>query len=527
MSDAPLMVGVSGLRGITGRSLTPEVAARFAGAFGGWVKAAKRPAAAGELRSKAADTAGSGTAVVVIGTDGRAGFEPIHAAAIAGLSAAGCEVVDLGVAMTPTIGVMVDHLDAAGGMVVTASHNPQEWNGLKCLVRAASDPGRAAACAPDASSADAIVARFRAAAAPPTRSPAPVDQRGDGARAHVQSVLAAIGPDAARAVRGRRIRVLLDSVNGAGRFGGRDMLLLLGCELIHHGAEDGGVFPHKPEPTKENLVTLGAGVMKFNAQVGFAQDPDADRLAIVDEEGNYIGEEYTLALAAEAVLGAGRDGETERRRDEEKTRRVLVANLSTSRMIDDVAARHSARVIRTPVGEANVVAAMKRERDAGHDVVLGGEGNGGVIWPRVTYVRDSLSAMALVLALMARTGKSIRELVAAIPAYAIEKRKVDLARKEDAQPTIRKIAAAYAPPSSSPPHLLTSSPAQGSSPRIDLQDGVRVDWDGPLPGGGSGKAWLHVRASNTEPIMRLIAEAPTPQAAAAILDDAARVIGHT
>jgi phosphomannomutase len=174
-------------------------------------------------------------------------------------------------------------------------------------------------------------------------------------------------------------------------------------------------------------------------------------------------------------------------------------------MIDDVAAKYGARVVRTPVGEANVVEAMKREKAAGRDVVLGGEGNGGVIWPRVTYVRDSLSAMALVLSLMARTGKTVSQLVADLPRYAIEKRKVDLARKEDAAPAVAKIAAAY------------------KTQKIDLQDGVRVDW---VNGPRGGRAWLHVRASNTEPIMRLIAEAPSEAEARAILDEAASVIAR-
>jgi len=277
----------------------------------------------------------------------------------------------------------------------------------------------------------------------------------------------------------------------------------LGCEVEVSGEYEDGVFTHTPEPTRENLTGLCALVKKHRAAIGFAQDPDADRLAIVDERGEYIGEEYTLVLAAEALLS-----ETAKHRDSEtgkkKRERVLVTNLSTSRMIDDVAARHGARVIRTAVGEANVVEAMKREAAAGRDVVVGGEGNGGVIWPRVTYVRDSLSAMGLVLGLMARRGQKLSEIVASMPSYAIEKRKVELARKEDARPAVEKISKAYA--------------GHG----IDLQDGVRVDFaHGPL----AGKAWLHVRASNTEPIMRLIAEAPTAGEARGILEEAERVIG--
>jgi len=485
MSDAPLMVGVSGLRGIVGKSLTPEVAARFAGVFGAWLLE--------HSKARHGQTARAGRPVVVLGADGRAGFEAIRDAAAQGLRDAGCSVIDVGVTMTPTVAVLADHDDADAGMVITASHNPQEWNGIKCLIRDRVGKEVISACAPGAALADQIVSRFRESK-PVNRpaDPGAISRFSASTGTHLGPVLDGIGD--LGPILTRRFRVVLDSVNGAGRFAGRDLLAgALGCELIHQGADDSGLFPHKPEPLRENLTGLAAAVKNLGASVGFAQDPDADRLAIVDERGEYIGEEYTLALAAEALLSGHPVGKD----------RVLVTNLSTSRMLDDIATRHSARVIRTPVGEANVVEAMKREAAAGRDVVLGGEGNGGVIWPRVTYVRDSLSAMALVLALMARTGKKLSELVAAIPAYAIEKRKVDLARKEDAAPAVAAIAAAY------------------KAHSVDLQDGVRIDFSrGPL----AGKAWLHVRASNTEPIMRLIAEAPTPAQAKAVLDEAAAII---
>ncbi len=293
-----------------------------------------------------------------------------------------------------------------------------------------------------------------------------------------------------------RLRVALDCVGGAGAIAAPDFLReICNCNVRVSGPYSDGVFTHAPEPTAENLKGFCRFSRRVKAAVGFAQDPDADRLAIIDERGVYIGEEYTLALAAESLLFGMRPSSSKGREP------TIVTNLSTSRMLDDIAAAHGARVVRTPVGEANVVEAMKREKAAGHEVVLGGEGNGGVIWPRVTYVRDSLSAMALVLALMARTGKKVSELVASIPAYAIEKRKVDLARKEDARPAIEKLAAAY----------------RGGDRTIDLQDGIRIDWP-------ARRAWLHVRASNTEPIMRLIAEAPTATESRAILDEAARVI---
>jgi len=483
------MLGVSGLRGIVGASLTPTVAARFAGAFGSWLRA----------RSDEPPR-------VVIGADGRAGYEPIHRAAVNALAAAGCRVHDLGVAMTPTVAVVADRLAADGGMVVTASHNPQDWNGLKCLVRSGVPANTPDACAPPAPDAGSIVTAFRDAPDPAPLPDAPAARDPDGARTHARLAAGCLAAHDAHAVRAARPRVLLDSVNASGRDGGRILLAeLLGCELVHHGSEPTGVFPHPPEPTKDNLASLCAGVRRFNAAVGFAQDPDGDRLAIVDETGRYVGEEYTLALAAESLLSAASPpGGPSGARPAPASPPILVANLSTSRMIDDIAARHGARVLRTPVGEANVVEAMKRERAAGRDVILGGEGNGGVIWPDVTYVRDSLSAMALVLALMARTGKSVSRLVAEIPSYAIRKDKLDLARKEDAAPACEALFAAYA---------RRASDAPGERIRIDRQDGVRVDF-------GATRAWLHVRASNTEPIMRLIAEAPDDALAGRVLAEA-------
>jgi phosphomannomutase len=488
MSDAPLMLGVSGLRGIVGQSLTPEVAARFAGAFGGWLR-------------------GRGPApTVVVGRDGRAGAQEIYGAALDGLLKSGCDVVDLGVAMTPTVGVMVDEQGAAGGMVVTASHNPQEWNGLKCLIRS-HDGDKVDASAPPLQVANEIINEFRLRRAPSglIGTSAWVD---DVVHKHVFRVLMnvemALGSRESLGFFKRSLPVTVDSVNASGVGFAASLLRMLRCRVTHLGSARTGLFAHPPEPLRENLGELCESVRQSRSEIGFAQDPDADRLAIVDERGEYIGEEYTLALAAQALLGAPPAAGTEKpsAAPSSASGSILVTNLSTSRMIDDLAARYGARVVRTAVGEANVVEAMKREKAAGRRVILGGEGNGGVIWPEVTYVRDSLSAMALVLALMARTGKKVSELVAGIPAYAIEKRKVDLARKEDAAPAVEKIAAAY------------------RAQTIDRQDGVRVDWP-------ARRAWLHVRASNTEPIMRLIAEAPTAAESRTILDEAAAVIGKS
>lgn len=490
-SLAPLMLSVSGCRGIFGQTMTPEIAARFAMVAGTYFR---------ERAASAQGTHPNRRPLVVLARDGRAAGELLASAAAAGLCAAGCDVLDLGVAMTPTVGVMVDARAAAGGLVLTASHNPQHWNGLKPMIRDAAPLGVAAASAPAKSFADELIARYRAAekngahgvnvgdvgaiTRAATGGGAEIGLPTEGSFAHLQRVreaLQSIGSTEDR--RWQSIKAVVDSVNSSGRECARHFL---GRQLVHHlGDSDSGIFPHTPEPTRENLGTLARFVAEKRADVGFAQDPDADRLALIDEKGSYIGEEYTLVLAAEAVLGSGKV---------EAKGAAICVNLSTSRMIEDVAAKYGARVIRTAVGEANVVEAMKHENSP-----IGGEGNGGVIWPKVTYIRDSLGAMGLVMALLARTGKTLSQLVADVPAYAIVKRKVDLTDMSQAARAVEAVAKANA------------------KEKLDRQDGVRVDYT-------SERAWLHVRGSNTEPIMRLIAEAPTEQVANQILDRAAETI---
>jgi phosphomannomutase len=486
MSDAPLMLGVSGCRGIVGESLTPEVAARFAGAFGSWL----------------CERAG-GRARVVLGRDGRAGGHVVQHAAIAGLCGAGCDVVDLGVEMTPTVGVMVDALEADGGVVLTASHNPQEWNGLKCLVREGGE--RVSACAPDARTAAEIVARFHAMAGGGEAwrrwdRVGSVTRQRDGGAIHVSRVVERFGAGVLGAIAAMKPTVVLDSVNGAGAPAGRRLLERMGCRVVPLGDQEGGIFSHTPEPTRENLSGAGGlrdAVRQHGAIVGFAQDPDADRLAVIDERGEYIGEEHTLVLAAREVLEMGMRGN-------ERRSRAVAVNLSTSRMIEDVAGEYGVAVVRTPVGEANVVEAMKNG-----DMIVGGEGNGGLIWSSVTYVRDSLSAMALVLASVVRHNRQVSELVGRVPRYAIEKRKVGIASRAEAGPAGEKVA---------------DWAAGAGEARIDRQDGVRVDW-ADCGAAGGGPAWVHVRASNTEPIMRLIGEARTGEGVSSLLDAVAGAIG--
>lgn len=434
-----LMVGVSGIRGLIGRTLTAELVTEFCRAYGTLL----------------------GGGRVLLGRDTRPSGEMFAAAAANGLLSSGCEVTQLGVVMTPTIGRSIVEGGCAGGVMITASHNPAEWNGIKFLDERglAPDPLRAAEIA-------RIRDERRFAKDSEGLSPQRTDT--DAVRRHVQAVLDAVEVDRAPL---SGMRVVLDSVNGAGCLGTPDLLRAFGCDMIHLNGEPTGAFAHTPEPIEENLGDLCAAVREHGAAVGFAQDPDADRLAIVDESGRYIGEEYTLALAAQSVLSR-RPG-------------PVAANLSTSRMIDAVAQRCGARVIRTPVGEANVAGAM-----LSHGCVIGGEGNGGVIDPRITWVRDSLSAISLVLQLVAATGRTVAQLVADLPRYAMIKRKFECPR-ERIQDAAQAVAAAFA------------------GERVDQADGTRVDFK---------QGWVHVRASNTEPIVRLIAEADDERTAQELIE---------
>lgn len=463
------MLTVSGCRGIVGRSLTPQVVTRYCGAFAAYLR----------------ERTGLDSPTLILARDGRAGGEHIASLVASSLALLGVRVIDLGVATTPTAGLMVVHHGAHAGLVVTASHNPSEWNGLKAI------DATGAALHPD--EAKRFVELYHDGATVESGFDSIGERSHDmtAAHVHVSTVLEAVG--ALRpidAIKDAGFTIVVDSLNASGACAVKLLADALGCTLVHEGGSDSGVFQHTPEPIAENLVSLCDAVRRGSARVGFAQDPDADRLAIVDENGTYIGEEYTLALCVMSVLSA--------MKPEDAEGRVLVANLSTSRMLEDVAAKFGARVLRAPVGEANVVRVM-RERGA----LIGGEGNGGVVWPRVVSIRDSVASIALVLSLMAATGKAVSELVATIPNYAIVKRKTPI-REGLAERALG----------------VTRSLIEGAS--VDTQDGVRLDFD--VEGGG---AWLHVRASNTEPILRLIAEAPTRAQADAILDQAEAAISSS
>jgi phosphomannomutase len=438
----PLIVSVSGLRGVVGESLTPDVAVRYAAAF----------------------AAGLPAGPVVIGRDGRANGPPLAAAVTASLLAAGRDVIDCGVAATPTVGVVVRDRAAAGGIQLSASHNPARYNGMKLFSAA----GRVL----PAAAGREVLARYEAGLPVAAAAARGRLDAADGIDTHVRLVAATVDVDT---IRRHRPRVWLDACHGAGSRVARPLLEHLGCEVVIEGGTPDGLFAHEPEPTAANLAGMLPRIAAAGAAVGFFQDPDADRLAIATAAGDYIGEEATLALAADAVL-AKRPG-------------PVVVNCSTSGMTALIAARHGVPCHVSAVGEANVV-----DRMLAVNAVLGGEGNGGVIDPRVVLVRDSFVAMALVLERMCVGPRlaSVADLAAALPRLVMKKTKVDLApaiRGPGLAAALERIAAAF------------------PEARPDRLDGLRLDW----PGG-----WLLVRASNTEPIVRLVAEA----AAEATVDEA-------
>ena len=459
------MLSVSGARGIVGRTMTPEIAAAYGAAFGSFLKV----------------TTGKDRPLVVVGLDGRISGPPLAAAAIGGLMATGCDVIDIGVAMTPTVGVMISERKADGGLAITASHNPIAWNGIKCL------DGNG--LAPPPAIAKEIVDRFKERRIDwcGPLATGKLTHDGSAARVHIDRVLRNV--DVA-AIRAKNFTVVLDSVNGSGCVPGRMMLEELGCTVVHIYGEQTGIFGHVPEPLAENLLDLAAAVRDSkghhhaSAACGFAQDPDADRLAIVDERGSFIGEEYTLVLAALRMLQRHGSG-------------ALATNLSTSRMIDDVAALFpGSHVVRTAVGEANVVAGLRPVNG-----ILGGEGNGGVILPTVCWVRDSLSAMALVLELLAHQGKPLSAVVTDLPRWSMVKKKFELS-------AIGGMAAVA-------PALAKARTALPGA-RVSDTDGIRLDVD---------TGWVHLRASNTEPIIRLIAEGRTAAEAEALIATCAAAVG--
>ena len=443
------MISVSGMRGIVGTDLTPELVVRHAAALGAWAAAAGAP-------------------TVVLGRDSRTSGAMLSAAATAGLLSVGCTVIDLGIVPTPTVQLAVTHHKAGAGLILTASHNPVEWNALKLV-------------GPDGIFLDATAGAAVRALAEQGPPRAAWDRIGtvredrNAINRHIEAVLALPDIDV-RAIRKRQFKVAIDCVRGAGGLIIPQLLERLHCVVSAINLEADGRFPREPEPLPEHLGALGNLVRGNGSDVGMAVDPDVDRLALVDERGQPIGEDYTLAFAVRAMLrGAGSALEPP----------LVVANLSTSLVVEDAAYAGNARFMRAPVGEANVARVMAQE-----DALIGGEGNGGVMLPAFHIGRDAPLGVALILHYLAAENRSVSALVDAAPKYRIVKAK--LQRGKD-------LAGAY--------DLLKKRFPDAA---VDERDGLRLSWR---------NRWVHLRPSGTEPVVRLIAEAPTEAEAESLMDN--------
>ena len=440
MSNDGLMIGVSGIRGRVGEALTPEVVARYAAGFGAW--ASRR----------------DGSRRIVVGRDSRVSGPMFHRVVLSALQSVGCDVIDIGLTTTPTCQLAVEHHHAGGGLMISASHNPIEWNALKCI-------GPTGLFLENSEGVE-MRALIETGIPRATWDKLGMIEQDTGAiERHIARVLAIPYVDV-EGIRRRQFHVALDCVRGAGSVIMPALLERLGCRVTAINLEADGRFPRPPEPVPENLGELERVVLESGAVVGFAVDPDVDRLALVSDAGKAIGEDFTLALAARLVL-RHRKGS-------------VVTNLSTSRLIEDVATAANVRVVRAPVGEVNVAVRM---RDDG--APIGGEGNGGVILSEVHLGRDAPIGAALVLQLLHEDNQSLSQIVSELPRYVIVKDKLD--RPNASLDTVYEA-------------LRTAFPTA----EADTQDGLRLSWP---------DRWVHVRPSGTEPIVRVIAEAPSDREA--------------
>ena len=451
------IISVAGLRGIIGEALNPDVAMRYAAAY----------------------SATAPPGLFVITRDSRPTGQMLASAIHAGLNALGRDTLDAGIVATPTLGILIRQHNAAGGIQISASHNPIEFNGMKLF----SAEGR---CIPK-DSGSRVLELYK------TTQPHWATHQNigkfsicsDSTEAHLEAVLQTVD---FRAIAGRKFKVLLDSNHGAGAVLGTKLLKRLNCDVTILGEEPNGQFLHPAEPTAENLTSVCEQVQSGNYDIVFCQDPDADRLALIDGKGRYIGEEYTVALCMEHIF---QTREHQTREPATTSPRAMVINCATSRMSEDIAQKYGVPIFRSAVGEANVVDMMLAK-----GATFGGEGNGGPIDPAVGYVRDSFVGMAQILDAMTKTGKTLTELANALPKYALVKRKMTIELTK-VPAVLDKVALAFK-------HV-----------PCDRMDGLRID---------HGDAWVLLRGSNTESIIRIFAEAPTAERAEQLCDEIERLV---
>ena len=446
--SSTLIISVSGLRGITGDGLTPKVIQDYTSAYATWLLERNESGA------------------VLVTRDGRAGGEDISSQVAELLNRAGLDVVVGGIAATPTVGVLIRNLGLSGAIQITASHNPAEYNGMKLYT----SQGRIL----NQKQGEQVLNNYQQQKSITDSELGVTHQIDDTNTEHIRLLTQTVD---ANLIRAMKTKVLLDCNHGAGSVLGKQLLSELGCDVTVIGDTPNGAFAHGAEPTRENLSHIGEVVASGGFDLAFCQDPDADRLAVLDEQGRYIGEELTMALCLRSVLP--------------KSPGSVVVNCATSGVNKQIASTFGVECYESAVGEANVVELMDEV-----DAVFGGEGNGGPIDPAVGFIRDSFVGMVRILDLIAREGSTVSQLVSELPSLAIEKTKIAL----DPQ---------------SIPKLLDLISEQFADVSQSRQDGLKLTWE-------NGE-WLLIRGSNTEPIVRAIAEGSSSQRALELCDIAAQI----
>ncbi|MBX3007822.1 MAG: phosphoglucosamine mutase [Melioribacteraceae bacterium] len=438
-----LMVSVSGIRGIVGNGLDPHVIVKYASAY--------------------ADFCGKGK--IVLGSDGRITGQMVSELVKGTLLAKGNDVIDIGICPTPTVLFNVKNLKAVGGIQISASHNPNEWNALKLLNKDGEfmTPEENKKMLAQLESSNSNYCTWNKLGK--------LSSYSKGLEDHIDAVLKIDVLNLAK-IRKRKFRVLLDCVNGAGSYSMPQLLKKLGCEVIEINCEKSGIFPRLPEPIPENLVGTMKAVKKYGADIGIVVDPDVDRLVLITEKGEPFSEENTITQAVKFILS--------------KKKGNVVVNLSTTRAVEDVASQYNCKVFYSPVGEANVVKKMKEVK-----ALIGGEGSGGVIYPKAVFGRDALTGTAIALQHLLEFGGTMSELKNSLPNYFIAKNKLEL----DSQ---------------NPDKILRSLKVKFSKEKINNEDGIKIDF---------ADHWVHFRKSNTEPMIRTIVEAKNKKTAQKYADD--------
>jgi len=429
-ASSRIMASVSGLRGIIGESILPDLYIQYLLSYGSEI--------------------GEGT--IIVGSDTRVSGDYLRYLVYSGLMATGCNIIDIGITPTPTIGMMVKEWGADGGIAISASHNPAPWNAVKFFSEKGTiiSHSRFEKVLERVKKDNYILASYKELGS--------VQKKEDACRIHLDRVLQEVNT---ASISKKNFKVAADLCNGSACFIAPDLFQRMQCNTSYCYDKPTGFFEREPEPLSKNLTTLCALVKDSGADIGFAFDPDADRLAIIDEKGNCIGEERSTVLACYHVL-------------KHKKRSPLVVNLSTTMAIEKVASLFSVPVYRTPIGEANVLTSMEK-----HQACLGGEGNGGVIYGPMHYGRDAVSGIALILELMSLENKPISEINAVVPSYPLKKEKISF----------------------SPHHfdrLIDNLSRHFSPDQINLTDGIKVTFS---------SGWVHLRPSGTEPIVRMYSEA--------------------